>query len=214
MLEWLKTILGEAYTEEIDKKVSEEIGKGFVAKADFNTTKTELTQARATIKERDTQLEGLKKSTGDTEALQKQITDLQTANAQKDKDHAAEIQKIKMDAAVDKALTDAHAKNTTAAKALLADFLAKAELGEDGTVKGFADELKKLTEGEGTAFLFDKDTTSTTQISGASPVGGSVPPDPKAAGFESRLAEARKNNDMVAAVNIKQEAATQGIILM
>ena len=27
MLDWLKTILGEAYSEEIDKKVSEEIGK-------------------------------------------------------------------------------------------------------------------------------------------------------------------------------------------
>ena len=28
MLEWLKTILGDQYTEEIDKKVSDEIGKG------------------------------------------------------------------------------------------------------------------------------------------------------------------------------------------
>ena len=37
MLEWLKTILGDQYTEEIDKKVSEEIGKGFVSRSDFNT---------------------------------------------------------------------------------------------------------------------------------------------------------------------------------
>lgn len=41
MLDWLKTILGEAYSEEIDKKVSEEIGKNFVARADFNTLNTE-----------------------------------------------------------------------------------------------------------------------------------------------------------------------------
>ena len=30
MLDWLKTILGEAYSEEIDKKVSDEIRKAFV----------------------------------------------------------------------------------------------------------------------------------------------------------------------------------------
>ena len=36
MLEWLKNILGEAYTDEVDAKVSAEIGKNFVAKADFN----------------------------------------------------------------------------------------------------------------------------------------------------------------------------------
>ena len=43
MLDWLKTILGDAYTEEIDKKVSEEIGKGFVARADFNALNAEST---------------------------------------------------------------------------------------------------------------------------------------------------------------------------
>lgn len=39
MLDFLKTVLGDAYTDEIDKKISEEIGKGFVARADFNTLK-------------------------------------------------------------------------------------------------------------------------------------------------------------------------------
>ena len=38
-LEWLKPILGDGYTEEIDKAVSEQIGKGFVARADFNELK-------------------------------------------------------------------------------------------------------------------------------------------------------------------------------
>ena len=36
MLEWLKTILGGAYTDDVDAKVSAEIGKNFVSKADFN----------------------------------------------------------------------------------------------------------------------------------------------------------------------------------
>lgn len=56
MLDWLKTILGEAYSEEIDKKVSEEIGKNFVARADFNTLNTEKKALADTVKERDKQL--------------------------------------------------------------------------------------------------------------------------------------------------------------
>ena len=63
MLDWLKTILGEAYSEEIDKKVSEEIGKNFVARADFNTLNTEKKALADTVKERDKQLETLKAST-------------------------------------------------------------------------------------------------------------------------------------------------------
>lgn len=42
MLEWLKEILGDSYTEEIDSKVSAEIGKGFVSRADFNTKNDEV----------------------------------------------------------------------------------------------------------------------------------------------------------------------------
>ena len=53
------------------------------------------------------------------------------------------------------ALSTAKAKNHIAVKALLADFLTKAELADDGTVKGLDDEIGKLVKGEDTAFLFD-----------------------------------------------------------
>ena len=55
-------------------------------------------------------------------------------------------------------MTGAKAKNNTAVKALLVDFIGKAELAEDGTVKGLDDEVKKLVEGKDTAFLFEKST--------------------------------------------------------
>ena len=45
MLEWLKTILGDHYTEDIDKQISAEIGKGFVARADFNRPR--MTRSRS-----------------------------------------------------------------------------------------------------------------------------------------------------------------------
>lgn len=142
-------------TEEQANKVMEGLNGSFVTKARFNEVNTELQNAKKTIGERDQQLETLKKSTGDTETLQKQINDLQEANKQKDKDHANEIKALKIGNTVDVALTNAKAKNNTAVKALLAAFLEKAELADDGTVKGLDDEIGKLTKGEDTAFLFD-----------------------------------------------------------
>lgn len=153
MLDWLKTILGEAYSEEIDKKVSEEIGKNFVARSDFNTLNTEKKALADTVKARDKQLEDLKASTGDVEALKTQIATLQTENATATKAHEAEIKRLKIDTAVELALSAAKAKNVKAAKALLD--LDKAELDADGTVKGLADQIKKLVEAPESGFMFE-----------------------------------------------------------
>lgn len=152
LLEW-------GLTEEQANKVMEGLNGSFVTKSRFNEVNTELTNAKNTIKERDTQLETLKKSTGDTKALQDQITQLQTDNANQKKAHEAELKALKIGNAVELALTGAKAKNNTAVKALLVDFIGKAELAEDGTVKGLDDEIKKLVEGKDTAFLFDKTGT-------------------------------------------------------
>lgn len=158
LLEW-------GLTEEQANKVMEGLNGSFVTKARFNEVNTELTAAKNTIKERDTQLETLKKSTGDTKALQDQITQLQTDNANQKKAHEAELKALKIGNAVDMALTGAKAKNNTAVKALLAAFLEKAELADDGTVKGLDDEIGKLTKGEDTAFLFD--TSGKAKFKGA-----------------------------------------------
>lgn len=153
MLEWLKAILGEAYSEETDKKVSEEIGKNFVARADFNTLSAEKKTLADTVKERDKQLEALKATTGDVEALKTKIATLQTENAAAAKAYEAEIKSLKIDTAVELALSAAKAKNVKAVKALLD--LDKAELDADGTVKGLADQIKKLTEAPDSNFLFE-----------------------------------------------------------
>lgn len=152
-------------TEEQANKVMEGLNGSFVTKTRFNEVNTELQTAKKTIGERDQQLEALKKSTGDTEALQTQITQLQADNAQQKEAHEAEIKALKIGNAVDMALTNAKAKNNTAVKALLAAFLEKAELAEDGTVKGLDEEIGKLVKGEDTAFLFD--TSSKAKFKGA-----------------------------------------------
>lgn len=150
MLEWLKPILGDQYTEEIDKKVSAEIGKAFVAKADFNVANDTKKQLEKDLAARDQQIETLKKV--DPDKLKQQIEDLQKQNKADKETFEAQIKQTRLDAAVEKALTQAKAKNAKAVKALLD--LEKAELDDAGTVKGLDEQLKKLAKAEDSAFLF------------------------------------------------------------
>lgn len=152
-------------TEEQANKVMEGLNGSFVTKSRFNEVNEENKTLKAQVSERDGQIETLKKSAGDNTELQNQITTLQEANKQKDKDHANEIKALKISNAVDVALSTAKAKNNTAVKALLAAFLEKAELADDGTVKGLDDEIGKLVKGADTAFLFD--TAAGTKFKGA-----------------------------------------------
>jgi len=177
MLEWLKTILGESYTEDIDTKVAAEIGKSFVSKTDFNQVNTAKKKAEDDLKARDQQLEALKNSTGDVEALKTQITTLQQQNATDKQNYEAQLAQVRLDNAVDAALTAAGAKNNTAVKALLADFLKEAKLADDGTVKGLANELAEMVKAEATSFLFATDTKG-QQFKGMAPgsAGGKTPP--------------------------------------
>ena len=178
MLEWLKNILGDGYTDEVDAKVSAEIGKNFVSKADFNQVNAAKKKAEDDVKTRDQQLETLKKSTGDTAALQEQITTLQTQNAEAKKTYEAELTRVRLDGAVEAALTAAGAKNNTAVKALLADFLKDAKLDDSGAVKGLAAEIDTLAKAEATAFLFNTADGAPQQFKGMQPgaAGGKTPP--------------------------------------
>jgi len=174
--ELIKLGLDEDTAKKVEAATVEEL-KGFIPKARFDEVNTEKNTLQATLKDRDEQLETLKNSTGDVEELKKQIADLQTANGEKDKAHAAEVKTLKINAAVDAALTAAKARNQKAVRALLD--LEKAELSEDGTVKGLADQIKKLAGAEDSKFLFDTANKKTT-MKGASPAETGVEePDTK-----------------------------------
>lgn len=156
--------------EETAKKVADasaEELKGFIPKARFdevNTEKKNLEAAKATL---EGQLESLKNSTGDVEAMKKQIETLQAENKAKDEAHAAEIKQLKVDSAVSAALAAAKAKNEKAVRALLDIDYEKVELLEDGTIKDLADQIKKLTEAEDSKFLFE--TEKKPSFKGAKP---------------------------------------------
>ena len=134
-------------------KASEEELKGFVPKARFDEVNEARKHAEESVKERDRQIDGLKASAGDAEKLKLQIEQLQQQNKDRESAHAAEIRQLKLDNAVDSALTAAKARNLKAARALLD--LGNAELADDGTVKGLAEQIRKLAEAEDSKFMFE-----------------------------------------------------------
>ncbi|MEG1788931.1 MAG: phage scaffolding protein [Raoultibacter sp.] len=143
-------------TDEIAGKVAQAFAeelKGYIPKARFDELNEVKKKADADLKERDGQLETLRTSTGDVEALRAQIAQLQTDNKAKDDQHAEEVKQLKIENAVSAALTEAKAKNLKAAKALLD--LTKAELNDDGTVKGLGDQIVKLKGSDDSKFMFD-----------------------------------------------------------
>lgn len=129
-----------------------ENAKGTAA-TEIKNLQTEVEGLKTQVGDRDKQLETLKASAGDNADLKKKIEDLQTENATAKATHESELNQLKIDFAVEKALTGAKAKNIKAVKALLE--LDDAKLDKDGNVKGLAEQIEKLTSGDDTKFLFE-----------------------------------------------------------
>lgn len=129
-----------------------ENAKGTAA-TEIKNLQTEVEGLKTQVGDRDKQLETLKASAGDNADLKKQIEDLQTENATAKANHESELNQLKIDFAVEKALTGAKAKNIKAVKALLE--LGEAKLDKDGNVKGLDEQIEKLRSGDDTKFLFE-----------------------------------------------------------
>lgn len=203
-------LIAMGLTEEQAKKVMDSIDGNFVTKARFNEVNEENKTLKKSVSDRDKQLEDLKKSSGDNAALQQQISDLQKANADQQKAHETELNQLKLDNAVEVALSGAKAKSSKAVKAMLD--MAKVKLGEDGKLSGFDEQIEALKKSDG--WMFDADQQTQQQFTGFQPGASSTVPNPTAAGYEARLADARKNNNQLEVIKIKQEAAADGVILM
>lgn len=154
MLEWLKTILGDTYTEEIDKKVSEQIGKSFVSKEDFNkvnetkkTLETQIGEKEKLLGERDTQLEALKKV--DAAGLQAEITRLQEVNKTTKAEYEQKEKELNLKYKFENRLIKEGAVNTTAVAALYD--LSKMSLDGENLL-GFDDQHKAVKEANKWAF--------------------------------------------------------------
>lgn len=152
----------------IDEKLAEKAAaasaeelKGYVAQADYAAADAAKKQAEKLLKERDTQLEQLKAGTGDAEALKTQIAELQAQNAQKEAEHAAELQRMRVDGAIEKALIAAKVINLKMARAVLEIDPEKVELDETGNIKGLDERIEKLKTSKDTKVLFPEEKAPT-----------------------------------------------------
>ncbi|MFY0520912.1 phage scaffolding protein [Lysinibacillus sp. UGB7] len=177
----LKELLGE----ELYKQVSEKLGENKVAvvsdgnwfpKSKFDEVNGEKKLLEEQLVDRDTQLKELGKNAEATEGLQAEITKLQNENKQATEKHAADVEQLKINSAVDLALSTAKARNLTAAKALLD--LDGVVIDKDGNVVGLEDKVKGLVESETTKFMFEStETVITGTTPGGQPGGGGSPVD-------------------------------------
>lgn len=162
-------------TEEQAKAVLEGF-KGYVPPERFNEVNEAKKNAESLVSERDKQIESLKKSTGDNEALKAQIEKLQSENKAAKEKYESDLKTLKIDNAINSALTASGAKNLKAARALLD--LEKITIdGEE--VKGIDDQIKALLKDEGSNFLFNVKPAANPSPKGMKPgEGGKAPHKP------------------------------------
>lgn len=155
--------------------------KEMVPRTRLNEVIEERKAADKLVAERDKQLEELKKSTGDTDAMKQQIEQLQADNKAAKAKFDADILKLKIDNAAAAELVEDGAVNVDAVKLLLGDFLAGAKLGDDGKINGFAEKIAALKGEAYASSMFKPATPSKPNLSGLKP-GESGDGNPAGAG--------------------------------
>lgn len=174
-IEELKEMTG--VSDEIAQKVLDSF-------KDTDSNKVPISRLNEVIKERDgyktqisnleTEIKGLKELSGDNEALNTKIAELEETNQKAKADFDKAIRQTKIENAINLALIEAEAINPATVKPLIKmnDIL----LTEDGTmVVGLKEQIEKLKDGEDTSFLFGKKQKS---IKGVKPTDGTGDPKP------------------------------------
>lgn len=130
-------------------EIKEFVENNFVGKDKFDELTTAKSELDKQIKERDKQLDELKKNAGNKEALEQQIADLKAANKKAAEDYEQKIKDTKLDAAI-KIAIGSNAQDVDIVAGLIDR--TKLILGDDGKVTGLDEQVKALQTNK--AFLF------------------------------------------------------------
>lgn len=157
--------------EAIDKIMAENDNDVNAAKAEYDSMKQERDTMAAQVAERDKQLETLKNSTGDMEALKQQIITLQADNQAAKEKYDADMKELKLSTAIRLALGESAQDSD-----LVAGLFDKSKLilSDDGKVTGLEEQLKSLKKEK--AFLFKEEKPAQVQIKGGKPAEGTGTP--------------------------------------
>lgn len=140
--------------------------ESYVPKADYEAANQVKGQLEKDIKDRDKQLEDLKKSSGDNAELQKQIETLQAENKAVMEKNEADMKELKLSTAIKLALGES-AQDADLVSGLFDK--SKLILSDDGKITGLEEQLKSIKESK--PFLFKEDKTETQNKSGFRPLG-------------------------------------------
>ena len=139
--------ISEELAEKAATASAEEL-KGYIPKTRFDEVNEEKKNLQTAKKKAEDDLEELKKTAGDNEALTKQISELQESQKQRAAEYDAQIKALKLTNAIRNGITDAQDADLVAG---LVD-QKKLILGDDGSVTGLEEQLKALRESK--PFLF------------------------------------------------------------
>ena len=163
--------------ETIDKIMAENGNDINAEKAKVADIQSQLDKSNKIIEERDKQLEDLKKSTGDVEAMKNQIETLQNANKDALAKYQADIKELKVNNMIETELAKHGALNTRAVKALLDINMDNIKVKEDGSIEGLDldTQLNTLMTAEDSKFMFK---TPANNGNGGQPSGMTPAPTP------------------------------------
>lgn len=134
-------------------------------KAKFDEATTAKSNLETQIKERDKQLETLKKTAGDKEKLESTIKQLQEENKSSKIKYEQDLKKLRIDSAVKLKLT-----NTAQDVDIVASLIDKTKLivGDDGSVTGLDEQINPLKQSK--PFLFKSDKQRYEPKDGGNPI--------------------------------------------
>lgn len=168
--------LGIEDKDVIDKILDENSADIGRAKGELDTYKTKVTDLESQLKGKDTELERLQKSVGDTNALNEKITQLETEKTQLSTELNTKLTDLKKTYAIENKVRDSKARNVKAVMALLD----QSKITYENEVLGGVDEqLTALQGGEDTKFLFGESNAPAGTHFNNPPSNGGNPPTSK-----------------------------------
>ena len=176
-LAFLKELLGDAYTEQLDAKISEAVGKGFVAKADFNELKEAKRLLEAQLAEANTAIEGFQAADKDIEAVRKEAEEYKARTAQIEQDYAAKLEAYKFDSWFDGIVAQRKGRNAAVIRTLAGEekmAALRASKNREEDAKALFDTLEKES-----AYAFEDKTPAPPPYAGGT--AQSMMADPTAA---------------------------------
>ncbi len=186
LMEFFKNLFGdkaltyEEFKNSIDSAEGVKLANlktgAYVGKDKFDSLLAEKEGYKNQLENRDKQLEELKKL--DPKSLQDKITELENANKTAKEDFNKQLKNVKVNSLVELALTNAGAKNMTAAKAILGINADEVEFDDNGKIKGLDERLNAIKESDSYMFKGAEAESKEGGFTGVDPKEGTTEPLP------------------------------------